>query len=122
MWAFFWKNPCARPSPHTPDPKQLLASFRVIKAANANVEDKAPPPREPSMVFETKDFETQFFLECNPNIYPDAFHATVFVKVYNGIWEVTSQCQLSALVDALKMYKATYNIELPQPQQKQPQQ
>jgi hypothetical protein len=30
---------------------------------------------------QAKDFDTHFFMECNPNIYPDAFHATVFVKV-----------------------------------------
>lgn len=30
---------------------------------------------------QARDFDTQFFMECNPNIYPDAFHATVFVKV-----------------------------------------
>lgn len=28
-----------------------------------------------------RDFDTHFLMECNPNIYPDAFHANVFVKV-----------------------------------------
>lgn len=33
----------------------------------------------------------------------------------NGVWEISSQCQLSALVDALKMYKATYKVQLEAP-------
>lgn len=90
----------------------LLASFRNIKAANAAEDKKGPAPREPSLEFLTKDFETHLEMECNPNIYPDAFHATVFVKVKNEVFEVSSQCQLSALVDALKLYKQTYKVEL----------
>lgn len=50
--------------------------------------------------------------QCNPNIYPDAVHAQVFVRVKNDVSEVTSQCQLSNLVDALKTYKATYKVKL----------
>lgn len=90
----------------------LLASFRVIKAANAAEDRKGPPPREPSLEFVTKDFNTHLEMECNPNIYPDAFHATVFVKVNNEVMEVSSQCQLSALVDSLKIYKQTYDVTM----------
>ncbi len=90
----------------------LLASFRNIKAANAAEDKKGPAPREPSLEFLAKNFETHLEMECNPNIYPDAFHATVFVKVKNDVLEVSSQCQLSALVDALKLYKQTYKVEI----------
>jgi hypothetical protein len=38
--------------------------------------------------------------------------------VNNGVWEVSSQCQLSALVDALKMYKATYKVQMEPPAEK----
>jgi hypothetical protein len=90
----------------------LLASFRAIKAANAAEDKTGPAPREPSLEFLVTDFETRLEMECNPNIYPDAFHAAVFVKVQNDVLEITSQCQLSALVDALKLYKSTYKVEL----------
>lgn len=90
----------------------LLASFRAIKAHNAAEDKKGPPPMEPSLMFVIQDFETHLEMECNPNIYPDAFHATVFVKAKNEVMEVSSQCQLSALVDALKLYKQTYKIEI----------
>lgn len=43
------------------------------------------------------------------------FNTTRSLQVNNGVWEVTSQCQLSALVDALKMYKATYKVQLEPP-------
>ncbi len=90
----------------------LLASFRAIKAHNADEAKKGPPPMEQSLIFVIQDFETHLEMECNPNIYPDAFHATVFVKAKNEVMEVSSQCQLSALVDALKLYKQTYKIEM----------
>lgn len=85
---------------------QLLASFRAIKAA-AQAEEKAPLKREPSMTFVCDHFNTHLELECNPNLYPDAFHAEVYIKVKNEVMEVTSQCHLSSLVDALKVYKVS---------------
>ncbi len=39
-------------------------------------------------------------------------------QVNNGVWELSSQCQLSSLVDALKMYKATYKVQLEPPAEK----
>lgn len=49
--------------------------------------------------------------------HPHIPHPPLFFyeQVNNGVSEVSSQCQLSALVDALKMYKATYKVQLESP-------
>lgn len=47
-------------------------------------------------------------LECNPNLFPDAFTAQVYVSVSDGVLQVTSQCLLTQLIDALKAHKATW--------------
>lgn len=65
------------------------------------------------MEFKTVEHGISLEFECNPNIHPDAFHALVFVKVRNDFMEVSSQCQLSAIVDALKQYKAQYQVDVP---------
>jgi hypothetical protein len=92
---------------------ELVSSFKALQTAEkmGKVGHK-----EPEMEFrhrsENNGDVTKFEIECNPNIYPDALHAKLFLKVSTNSLEVTSECMVTAMIDALKGYKATYNLKL----------
>ena len=46
-------------------------------------------------------------VECNPNIFPDAFKAEVFIQLKSETMEVSTQCLLPKLVEGVKAYKAS---------------
>lgn len=45
-------------------------------------------------------------VDCNPNIFPNAFSATAYVVVDNGTVRVSSSAQLTKLVDNIKAFKS----------------
>ena len=104
--------------------KRLTALARDIDIDGSEDEkNRKLAPLEKTIILlpemENDDFEsekegdfTKLEIECNPNIYPDALHAKLFLKISTNSVEITSECMVTALIDALKSYKATYNLKL----------
>ncbi len=60
---------------------------------------------EPSLdyAFEVEGLRVK--VECNPNLFPDAFSAKAYVVVDDGRVRVSSQALLTRLIDNVKAYK-----------------
>jgi methionine-rich copper-binding protein CopC len=80
----------------------LVAAFKRIKAAAAD----GKRSREESLEFTHQDADLKVQVECNPNLYPDAFTAKVYVVVDDGTVKVASQAMLTRVIDNVKAYKA----------------
>lgn len=92
---------------------ELISSFKALQTAE-KMGKVGHKEAEMEYRFESEkegDF-TKLEIECNPNIYPDALHAKLFLKISTNSVEITSECMVTALIDALKSYKATYNLKL----------
>jgi hypothetical protein len=80
---------------------ELIASFKVI-AASAK-EGKRSIQKSLDYLYEDDKLRVQ--IECNPNVFPNAFNAKVYVTVDDGTIKVSSQAMLTQLIDNVKGYK-----------------
>lgn len=81
---------------------ELIEAFKRI-AANAADGKRT---RERSLEYRHADDKLVLEIECNPNIYPNAFNALVYIRIDDGTIKLTSQALLTKLVDNVKSYKA----------------
>lgn len=81
----------------------LLRSFSEI-AKSASSKKKIIADR---LEYEYQSNSMNVSVECNPNLFPDAFSAKVYVVVDDGNVRVASQAQLTKLIENVKTYKAS---------------
>ncbi len=83
----------------------LMQSLKEI-ALNAKAGGK--PNRQQAMEYQhTGDVFLEVF--CNPNIYPGPFAAKVLITVRDDRLRLTSEAELTRLVEDLEQYLATVN-------------
>lgn len=80
----------------------LVGAFKTIKTAAA--EGKRVLAKSLEFMHESDGLKVE--VECNPNVYPDAFTAKVYVVVDDGCVKVSSQALLTRVIDNVKAYKA----------------
>ncbi len=81
----------------------LLSSFKEI-ATSAKTGKKVIAD---SLEYTYQDDSLGVSVECNPNIFPNAFNAKVYVVVDDGNVRVASQAQLTKLIENVKSFKAS---------------
>jgi hypothetical protein len=82
---------------------ELIGSFKAI--AESAKEGKRSIQK--SLDFCHEENSLIVSIECNPNVFPNAFNAKVYVTVDDGIVKVSSQAMLTRLIDNVKAYKIT---------------
>ena len=83
----------------------LLHTFNDI-AASAN-DGKKLVGESLSYVHEEKNLRVT--IDCNPNIYTDAFNAQAYVVVEDENMRVSSSAKLTKVIDSVKTFKASLN-------------
>lgn len=87
---------------------QLMQNFKaaVTKAAatkaNPGTRGNRPSPQQPMEYRYTGDVFLEIF--CNPNIYPSPFAAKVLITVRDDRIRITSEAQLTQLVEDINVY------------------
>jgi hypothetical protein len=81
---------------------ELIASFKAI--AGSAKEGKRSIQKSLDYLYEDDKLRVQ--IECNPNVFPNAFNAKVYVTVDDGTIKVSSQAMLTQLIDNVKGYKS----------------
>jgi hypothetical protein len=82
---------------------ELIGSFKAI--AESAKEGKRSLQKSLDFCHEENSLIVN--IECNPNVFPNAFNAKVYVTVDDGIVKVSSQAMLTRLIDNVKAYKIT---------------
>jgi hypothetical protein len=80
----------------------LVRAFKTIKTAA----DDGKRVKEKSLEFRCERDGLKVEVECNPNVFPDAFTAKVYVVVDDGSIKVSSEALLTRVIDNVKAYKA----------------
>jgi hypothetical protein len=82
---------------------ELIASFKAI--AESAKEGKRSLQK--SLDYRHEENCLTVKIECNPNVFPNAFNAKVYITVDDGVVKVSSQAMLTRLIDNVKAYKST---------------
>lgn len=75
----------------------LLISFKALQKEKSKQE---------LLEYQYESDSLRFTVDCNPNIFPNAFSATAYVTVDDGTVRVSSSAQLTKLVDNIKAFKS----------------
>lgn len=84
----------------------LIGSFKKLAAASQTGERVVADPLQ----YRFQDDSLSVSMECNPNIFPNAFNARVYIVVDDGNVRVSSQTLLTRLIDNVKAYKASMSV------------
>ena len=80
----------------------LIMSFKATASAAKHGERVVGE----SLDFHYQDDSLHVSVECNPNLFPNAFSAKVYIVIDDGNIRVSSQALLTQLIDNVKAYKA----------------
>ncbi len=86
----------------------LIVVFKEAQAAKAKGERAV---RVDAMEFMHEEEGLRFSVDCNPNLFENAFSATAYVMVDDGRVRVSSTAQLTRMIDNVKTYDDALDSE-----------
>lgn len=82
---------------------QLMQTLKAVATkANPGTRAGRPSPKQPMEYRYAGDIFLEIF--CNPNIYPSPFAAKVLITVRDDRIRITSEAQLTQLVEDINVY------------------
>jgi hypothetical protein len=80
---------------------ELIAAFKAIAASAKEGKREI----QKSLQYRHADDKLVVEIECNPNVFPDAFAAKAYIMVDDGVIRVSSQAMLTQLIENVRTYK-----------------